>query len=162
MLRHPDASLLWPANLVVAEAPGWRPVPAAHGIGELVPAQRSHELESAALERFIERKLVVGLARQCPFGTDVIGWIEIAGRKPTRRPLDQERSAARGVACVTVTHDLNLALTYATRSIVLADGRVALDVPVDEAARRPDWLELFSARLTLLTAASGRTWVSYS
>jgi len=70
--------------------------------------------------------------------------------------------AGRGVACLTVTHDLNLALTYATRIIVLADGRVALDVPVDEAARRADWLTLFSARLTLLTAPSGRTWVSYS
>jgi iron complex transport system ATP-binding protein len=68
----------------------------------------------------------------------------------------------RGVACVAVTHDLNLALTYATRIIVLAEGRVALDVPVEEAARRPEWLALFSPRLTLSTTASGRSWVSYA
>jgi len=67
----------------------------------------------------------------------------------------------RGVACMAVTHDLNLALTYATRIIVLAQGRVALDVPVEEAARRPEWLALFSPRLTLSTTASGRSWVSY-
>ena len=65
------------------------------------------------------------------------------------------------MACVAVTHDLNLALTYATRIIVLAQGRVALDVPVEEAARRPEWLALFSPRLTLSTTASGRSWVSY-
>jgi iron complex transport system ATP-binding protein len=68
----------------------------------------------------------------------------------------------RGAACLAVTHDLNLALTYATRIIVLADGRVALDVPVDDAVRAPDWLALFSPRLTLSTTPSGRPWVSYS
>jgi iron complex transport system ATP-binding protein len=68
----------------------------------------------------------------------------------------------RGAACLVVTHDLNLALTYATRIIVLADGRVALDVPVEEAARTPGWLALFSPRLTMSTTPSGRSWVSYS
>jgi hypothetical protein len=53
-------------------------------------------------------------------------------------------------------------LTYATRIVVLADGRVALDVPVAEAARTPDWLPLFSSRLTLSTTPAGRPWVSYS
>lgn len=70
--------------------------------------------------------------------------------------------SARGAACLAVTHDLNLALAYATRIIVLAEGRVALDVPVEEAARTTDWLALFSPRLTLSTTASGRSWVSYS
>jgi iron complex transport system ATP-binding protein len=68
----------------------------------------------------------------------------------------------RGVACLAVTHDLNLALTYATRVIVLAQGRVARDVSVEEAARTTDWLALFSPRLTLSTTASGRSWVSYA
>jgi iron complex transport system ATP-binding protein len=68
----------------------------------------------------------------------------------------------RGAACLAVTHDLNLALTYATRIVVLAQGRVALDVPVEEAARTSDWLALFSPRLTLSTTASGRSWVSYA
>ena len=70
--------------------------------------------------------------------------------------------ARRGAACLTVTHDLNLALTYATRLIVLAGGRVALDIAVEDAVRRTDWLTLFSSRLSLSTTESGRTWVSYS
>ena len=68
----------------------------------------------------------------------------------------------RGAACLAVTHDVNLALTYATRIIVLAQGRVALDVPVEEAVRAPDWLALFSPRLTLSTTPAGRPWVSCS
>jgi iron complex transport system ATP-binding protein len=70
--------------------------------------------------------------------------------------------AARGAACVAVTHDLNLALAYATRVIVLAEGRVALDASVEEAVRSTEWLALFSSRLTLTRMASGRAWVSYS
>jgi ABC-type cobalamin/Fe3+-siderophores transport system ATPase subunit len=68
----------------------------------------------------------------------------------------------RGAACLAVTHDVNLALTYATRLVVLAQGRVALDVPVEEAVRTPDWLALFSPRLSLSATPSGRPWVSYS
>jgi iron complex transport system ATP-binding protein len=68
----------------------------------------------------------------------------------------------RGAACLVVTHDLNLALTYATRIVVIANGSVALDAPVEEACRTPDWLALFSPRLTLSTTAAGRSWVSYS
>jgi iron complex transport system ATP-binding protein len=70
--------------------------------------------------------------------------------------------SARGAACLAVTHDLNLALAYATRMIVIAEGRVALDLPVAEAARRTDWLPLFSSRLTLSTTPAGRPWVSYA
>jgi iron complex transport system ATP-binding protein len=69
--------------------------------------------------------------------------------------------SARGVACLTVTHDLNLALAYATRIIVIAEGRVALDVPVEEAARSADWLSFFSPRLRLSTTPAGQAWVSY-
>ena len=70
--------------------------------------------------------------------------------------------SARGAACLAVTHDLNLALAYATRLIVLAEGRVALDAPVEDAIRSTEWLSLFSSRLTLSTTGSGRPWVSYS
>jgi iron complex transport system ATP-binding protein len=69
---------------------------------------------------------------------------------------------ARGAACLAVTHDLNLALTYATRLIVLADGQVALDASVEDAIRSTEWLSLFSSRLTLATTESGRPWISYS
>jgi iron complex transport system ATP-binding protein len=68
----------------------------------------------------------------------------------------------RGAACLVVTHDLNLALAYATRIVVIAQGGVALDVAVEEAARTPEWLQLFSPRLTLSTTPAGRPWVSYS
>ena len=64
---------------------------------------------------------------------------------------------ARGAACVTVTHDLNLALAYATRVIVIADGLVAFNALTAEALRTPDWLPLFSSRLHL----SGKS-VSYA
>jgi iron complex transport system ATP-binding protein len=70
--------------------------------------------------------------------------------------------SARGAACLAVTHDLNLALAYATRLIVLADGRVALDASIEEAIRSSEWLSLFSSRLTLTKTAAGRAWVSYS
>jgi iron complex transport system ATP-binding protein len=70
--------------------------------------------------------------------------------------------SARGAACLAVTHDLNLALAYATRLIVLADGRVALDASIEDAIRSTDWLSLFSSRLTLTTNAAGRAWVSYA
>ena len=45
--------------------------------------------------------------------------------------------AASGRACVAVTHDLNLALTFCTRIIVLAGKTVACDMPASEARRAP-------------------------
>jgi iron complex transport system ATP-binding protein len=74
--------------------------------------------------------------------------------------LEEER--ARGASCLAVTHDLNLALTYGTRLIVLAQGRVALDLSMAEAIRSPQWLALFSDRLTLETTLQGRPWVTYA
>lgn len=68
----------------------------------------------------------------------------------------------RGVTCISVMHDLNLALAFATRLIVIANGRVALDAPVEEVAASREWLGLFSDRLTLARNADGRPWVSYS
>ncbi len=68
----------------------------------------------------------------------------------------------RGATCVAVTHDVNLALTYATRLVVLDAGRVVADLPVAEAVRSPGWLSHFSSRLELMTTPSGRPWVSYS
>lgn len=68
----------------------------------------------------------------------------------------------RGAACVAVMHDLNLAFAFATRFVVVAGGRVALDVSVEQAAVSAEWLSLFSSRLTLVTDASGRPRVSYA
>ena len=69
--------------------------------------------------------------------------------------------AASGRACVAVTHDLNLALTFCTRIIVLDGQTIARDMPAGEAATRHDWLPLFSSRLHIDTTRDGRPWVSY-
>jgi iron complex transport system ATP-binding protein len=69
--------------------------------------------------------------------------------------------AGRGAACIAVTHDLNLALTFCTRLIVLADRSVARDMPIGTAAGTDDWLALFSSRLQRLTVPDGRSWVAY-
>jgi iron complex transport system ATP-binding protein len=76
------------------------------------------------------------------------------------RVLQEE--ARRGTACVAVTHDLNLALTFCSRIVVLADRRVAFDRSADEAARSSDWLRLFSDRLSLGRTPAGGAWVSFS
>jgi iron complex transport system ATP-binding protein len=70
--------------------------------------------------------------------------------------------AARGTTCLAVTHDLNLALTFATRLVVLADGGVAFDGTPAEAASSPAWLRLFSSRLRFAAAATGRPWVTFA
>ena len=67
-----------------------------------------------------------------------------------------------GAACLAVTHDLNLALRYCTRLVVLADGGVAFDRPADQAAATSEWLSLFSSRLALTTTPFGGAWVSYT
>ena len=65
-----------------------------------------------------------------------------------------------GAACVAVTHDVNLALTFCTRLIVLADRGVARDVPIATALDDPSWLRAFSTRLNLERGPTG-AWVRY-
>lgn len=72
-----------------------------------------------------------------------------------------QEEARRGRLCVAVTHDLNLALTYCTRLIVLAEGIVAHDIATSEAQDRKDWLALFSSRLNLSNTPAGTPWVWY-
>jgi len=69
--------------------------------------------------------------------------------------------SSKDTACIAVTHDLNLALTFCSRIIVLADRTIAYDAPTPEASGRPEWLGLFSARLQLTTSPSGQPWVCY-
>lgn len=68
----------------------------------------------------------------------------------------------RGAACVAVTHDINLALTFCTRLIVLADATLARDLPVDTAVQDAEWLRLFSPRLRVMRTPSGAPWVWYA
>jgi len=69
--------------------------------------------------------------------------------------------ADQGPACIAVSHDLNLALTFSTRIIVLAGHTVARDMPTETARQLDDWLELFSPRLHRLALSDGRSWVAY-
>jgi iron complex transport system ATP-binding protein len=69
--------------------------------------------------------------------------------------------AAAGRAVVAVSHDVNLALTFCTRIIVLADHTIACDLPIAVAADRDDWLALFSPRLRRTAVDDGRAWVCY-
>ncbi|MPY87440.1 MAG: ATP-binding cassette domain-containing protein [Luteitalea sp.] len=68
--------------------------------------------------------------------------------------------AERGTACLVVTHDVNLALTFCTRVIILAERGVARDLATESALDDPAWLHVFSQRLTVDQGAS-RPWVRY-
>lgn len=66
-----------------------------------------------------------------------------------------------GAACIAVTHDINLALTFCTRIVVLSDGAVAYDAPTDGALDDPEWLGLFSSRLIVTRTPAGQPWVCF-
>jgi ABC-type cobalamin/Fe3+-siderophores transport system ATPase subunit len=66
-----------------------------------------------------------------------------------------------GAACIAVSHDLNLALTFCTRIIVLADHTIARDMALSTAMHSDDWLEIFSPRLQRWVLPDGRSWVAY-
>jgi iron complex transport system ATP-binding protein len=67
----------------------------------------------------------------------------------------------RGTACLAVTHDVNLAVTFCSRLIVLADRSVAFDLPAARALDAPAWLPILSGRLAVHATATGQRWVGY-
>lgn len=69
--------------------------------------------------------------------------------------------ARDGALCIAVTHDLNLALAYCTRLLVLHQSHLAVDLPIEEAASDPAWLQWLSPRLEMTLAPDGRPWVLY-
>ena len=69
--------------------------------------------------------------------------------------------AARGKLCIAVTHDLNLALTYCTRLIVLNEGSIQYDMTGTQAQSETDWLTLFSPRLRMASTPEGSPWIWY-
>lgn len=70
------------------------------------------------------------------------------------------REAERGAACVAVTHDVNLALTFCTRLVVLADRGIARDISAEDALTEPAWLRAFTTRVRIEHRTTG-TWVQY-
>ena len=69
---------------------------------------------------------------------------------------------ARGAACIAVTHDINLALTFCSRLLVLSDGRLVADLPTDTAVDDSSWLRWFSPNLAVTRTPAGRPWVYYT
>lgn len=69
--------------------------------------------------------------------------------------------ARNGALCIAVTHDLNLALARCTRLLVLHEGHIEADIPVERAASEPAWLECLSPRLKLARTPEGKPWVLY-
>lgn len=72
------------------------------------------------------------------------------------------QEASRGAACVAVTHDINLALTFCTRLLVIAERTLAADLAVESAIENAGWLRLFSTRLEVTRTPTGRAWVCYA
>jgi len=72
-----------------------------------------------------------------------------------------QEETRRGKLCITVTHDLNLALTYSTRLIVLSEGAIAYDMCRRRAQQDAAWLELFSPRLRMASTPDGSPWIWY-
>lgn len=69
--------------------------------------------------------------------------------------------ASCGTVCIAVTHDLNLALTYCSRILVLQGGIVRHDMPVEEAWRHKSWFLEFSERLQVEHSWNGKAWIAY-
>lgn len=69
--------------------------------------------------------------------------------------------AREGALCIAVTHDLNLALSHASRMLILHEGRVAADVAAHEAAEQTDWLSWLSPQLRMTRTPEGKPWVLY-
>ena len=67
--------------------------------------------------------------------------------------------ARNGKLCIAVTHDLNLALSYCSRLLVLADQKLVVDRSINDARQNPDWLGFFSKRLQLGESPDGKPWV---
>jgi iron complex transport system ATP-binding protein len=72
-----------------------------------------------------------------------------------------QAEARRGVTVLAVTHDINLALTFCTRLIVLADRTIAYDVRSASALEDPRWLRVFSNRLAIEATGHARPWVRF-
>jgi len=69
--------------------------------------------------------------------------------------------AREGALCIAVTHDLNLALAYASRLLILNQGALAEDFAAHSAAENSAWLPLLSPRLCMAQTAEGKPWVHY-
>jgi iron complex transport system ATP-binding protein len=69
--------------------------------------------------------------------------------------------ADQGLTCFAVTHDVNLALRFCTRILLLGNRSVISDTSVKQALQSTEWLRQLSPQLDVTTTADGRAWVTY-
>ena len=69
--------------------------------------------------------------------------------------------AAQGLLVVAVTHDLNLAASYAGRVIALRDGRVLADAGPEEALSPARIAEVFRVSAQRIGRPAGGWWITY-
>ena len=124
---------------------GWR----SRGVATLSGGERQRVLLAACLAQEAEVLLL----------DEPSTFLDIAQQLECFSLLRAEADAGR--LCVAVTHDLNLALRFCTRIVVLGDGGVARDMSVPEAAVDASWLRLFSERLMLAGGTDEPAWVRY-
>jgi iron complex transport system ATP-binding protein len=72
-----------------------------------------------------------------------------------------QKLAREGMAVVAVTHDLNLASSYADRIVVLSRGKVAADGTPGEVVRAALLREVFEVEVEIRPDHAGRPWVYY-
>lgn len=71
------------------------------------------------------------------------------------------KECAKGRLVIAVMHDLNLALRFGTRLLVMDSGRVVADAPAGRALSQTAWLDRLSPRLRLETSPGGQAWIRY-
>ena len=69
--------------------------------------------------------------------------------------------AREGIAVIAVTHDLNLAATYADRMVVLSRGEIAADGTPEEVLRSSLLEGVFEVAAEIHEGPTGRPWVFY-
>jgi len=67
----------------------------------------------------------------------------------------------RGLLVIAVTHDLNLALSYASRLVALKHGRLVADGPPNEALTGARLRDVFGVSAEVLSRPDGRAWIAY-
>jgi iron complex transport system ATP-binding protein len=66
---------------------------------------------------------------------------------------------ARGLACVAIAHDLNLAAAFADRIVLIQDGRIRANGTVEEVMTPEHLTEVFGVELRVEDTAAGRCFV---
>lgn len=69
--------------------------------------------------------------------------------------------ARNGLLVVSVTHDLNLARGFATRTILMERGRIAADGPTPAVLTAGNIRRIFEVDAQVCAAPDGRTWIRY-